>query len=48
MAPAEEGQKLAPPQRPAHHRSSLRVDAMNLEYVLRQVEPGNRDRRKLG
>ena len=44
---SEETQQLASPHRARHDRRALRVDAANLENVLGDVEPDDRNRRQI-
>jgi hypothetical protein len=44
---SEEGQQLAPPNRFDHHHRAGGVDAMNLEHILRDIEPDSRDSRQI-
>jgi len=44
---SEEPQQLAAPHRARHNRRALRVDAVNLKNVLRDVEANRRDRREI-
>src|ERR1700722_12310350 len=40
---SEEGQQLRAPDRFGHHHRAGGVDAMNLEHILRDIEPDSRD-----